>query len=199
LNELSDAARTALAGLAVRADEVLWVEPGSHAGSRQLGQEREWLRAAGFQVVAPCTHHGACPMLTEENARHWCHFFAPPPPAIFADSNWVRFGQRAGIDLRSLPYSFLALSRVGVPLADPPAAPAAPLARVIGRPEHFKPYARLLSCDASGLTALELPKRADPALFKDLQRRKEPLVYRWQRHGNTITGGESIPGLPTSA
>ena len=27
------------------------------------------------------------------------------------DSNWVKFGQRAGIDLRSLPYCFLALDR----------------------------------------------------------------------------------------
>src|ERR1035438_7840636 len=36
-----------------------------------------------------------------------------PPPAIFADSSWVKFGKRAGIDLRSLPYSFIALDRDG--------------------------------------------------------------------------------------
>jgi hypothetical protein len=65
-------------------------------------------------------------------------------------------------------------------------------ARIIGRPEHFKPYARVLSCDASGLAELELPKRADPALFKQLERTKAPLVYRWTRAGDKIVTGESL-------
>jgi hypothetical protein len=66
------------------------------------------------------------------------------------------------------------------------------LSRVIGRVEHFKPYARLLNCDASGLTELELPKRADPALFKQLERTKAPLVYRWRRDGKKLLGGVRI-------
>ena len=69
------------------------------------------------------------------------------------------------------------------------------LSRVIGRVEHFKPYARLLNCDAAGLTELEWPKRADPALFKQLERTKAPLVYRWRREGAKIQGGEPLgPG-----
>jgi hypothetical protein len=63
---------------------------------------------------------------------------------------------------------------------------------VIGRVEHFKPYARLLNCDATGLTELELPKRADPALYKQLERTKAPLVYRWRREGDKILGGEAV-------
>jgi len=43
-----------------------------------------------------------------EHERDWCHFFAPPPSEIFATPDWVKFGQRAGIDLRSLPYAFRA-------------------------------------------------------------------------------------------
>jgi hypothetical protein len=179
-----------------RSDAILWVEPGTHQVSRQLGRIRDELRA-GFHIIAPCTHELGCPMFLPENERHWCHFFAAPPAEIFADSSWVKFGQRAGIDLRSLPYCFVAADRSGdgaLPAGDASAAggiPALPtLSRVIGRVNHFKPYARLLNCDATGLAELELPKRADPALFKQLERTKGPLVYRWRRDGNKITSGE---------
>ncbi|HVS50959.1 MAG TPA: small ribosomal subunit Rsm22 family protein [Opitutaceae bacterium] len=188
LNELSADELAALRTLAARADEILWVEPGTRDVSRQLGTFREQLRAAGFRVIAPCTHENECPMFALGNERHWCHFFAPPPAEIFADSDWVKFGQRAGIDLRSLPYAFLALDR------RPGTATPAGASRVIGRVEHFKPYARLLNCDAAGLAELELPKRAAPALYKQLERTKAPLVYRWQRDDNKITGGESLGG-----
>ncbi|HEX2853131.1 MAG TPA: small ribosomal subunit Rsm22 family protein [Opitutaceae bacterium] len=191
LNELAPAALAELRGLIARADAVLWVEPGTHAVSRQLGVLRDELRAS-FRIVAPCTHENPCPILLPGSERHWCHFFAPPPPEIFADSNWVKFGQRAGIDLRSLPYCFIALDRA------PAATPRdATLSRVIGRPEHFKPYARLLNCDASGLAELELSKRANPALYKELERSKAPLVYRWQREGAKLADGEAAGATPS--
>ena len=186
VNELTPEQRDALRIFAARADEILWVEPGTHEISRALGTMREQLRAGGFRVIAPCTHENECPMFALGNERHWCHFFAPPPSEIFADSNWVKFGQRAGIDLRSLPYAFLALDRQRS-MTTP-----ADAGHVIGRPEHFKPYARLLNCDATGLTELELPKRANPALYKELERTKAPLVYRWQREGNKILDGEAL-------
>ncbi len=185
LNELPPAQLAALRALIARAEAVVWVEPGTHAVSRQLTALRDELRGP-FHVVAPCTHANPCPMAAPANARHWCHFFAPPPAEIFADSEWVKFGQRAGIDLRSLPYSFLALDRRAPP------QPPADLGRVIGRPEHFKPYARLLNCAAAGLAELELPKRADPALFKELERTKAPLVYRWQVADRKIAGGAAL-------
>lgn len=186
LNELPPEARDALRLLAVQADAILWVEPGTHDVSRQLGGFREQLRGSGFHIVAPCTHENECPMFAIGRDRDWCHFFAPPPSEIFADSNWVKFGQRAGIDLRSLPYCFLALDRKPTVLAAPE------LSRVIGRVEHFKPYARWLNCDTTGLAELELPKRADLALFKQLERTKAPLVYRWRREGNKVQGGEPL-------
>ncbi len=197
LNELPEPARAELLRLAQRAEAILWVEPGTHVVSRQLGRWREQFRAAGYGVVAPCTHALPCPMFAPENERHWCHFFAPPPPELYADSNWVTFGQRAGIDLRSLPYCFLALERSQANATPRSEDAEGPMSRVIGRPEHFKPYARVLSCDATGLTELELPKRADPALFKQLDRTKAPLVYRWRRDGEKILGGEAV-GTPAS-
>ena len=185
LNELSPAARTALEQLVARAQSVLWVEPGTHAVSRQLGAIREAHRGS-FRIIAPCTHAQSCSMFSAGNERHWCHFFAPPPSEIFADSNWVKFGQRAGIDLRSLPYSFLALERTattGTPEG---------WSRVIGRPEHFKPYARLLNCDAQGLTDLEIPKKATGGLYKELERNRAPLVYRWTREKEKVLAGEHL-------
>jgi SAM-dependent methyltransferase len=194
LNELPVEARDALRLLCVRAEAVLWVEPGTHDVSRQLGGFREQLRGSGFRVLAPCTHENECPMFALGRERDWCHFFAPPPSEIFADSNWVKFGQRAGIDLRSLPYAFLALDRRELPRVAPVSIrpPVPDLSRVIGRVEHYKPYARLLNCDAEGLTDLELPKRANPALYKQLERTKSPLVYRWTRDTKKIQDGEAL-------
>jgi hypothetical protein len=184
LNELSPAATDEIRSLAARAQSVIWTEPGSRDVSRALGALRDdWAR--DFRLVAPCTHANSCPVLAPGNERHWCHHFAPPPPGIFADSNWVKFGQRAGIDLRSLPYSFIALDREG--------AGEAGLSRVIGRPEHFKPYARLLNCDGGGLEELEVMKRDNPALYKELDKTRRPLVYRWVREGKRIMSG-SAPG-----
>ena len=185
LNELTPAARAEVDGLIARASAVIWVEPGTHEVSRQLGAQRESLRSA-FSIIAPCTHAGACGVFDPEHARDWCHFFAPPPPDIFATPDWVKFGQRAGIDLRSLPYAFFALDRA------PAVPPVTDASRIIGRPEHFKPYARFLNCDAAGLEELELLKRSAPALYKQLDRAKGPLLYRWQRDGDKVHGGEPL-------
>ena len=183
LNELLPSGLDALRGLVARSAAVIWTEPGTHDTSRALGRLREEFLAS-FGVVAPCTHANSCPILAPANERHWCHHFAPPPPAIFADPNWVKFGQRAGVDLRSLPYSFLALDRDWAP-------GETGLSRVIGRPEHFKPYARFLNCDANGLAELTVMKRVNPGLYKELGRTRRPLVYRWTRAGAGVTSGSA--------
>jgi hypothetical protein len=147
LNELSPDALRTLQALVARSDAVIWVEPGTNAVSRALSKIRNDLREH-FRIIAPCTHELGCPMLAEGNERHWCHFFAPPPSEIFADSNWVKFGHRAGIDLRSLPYCFVAAERRTVVGGEQHTVLDSSWSRVIGRVEHFKPYARLLNCDA---------------------------------------------------
>lgn len=183
LNELSTDALASLRQLMARAETVIWVEPGTSEVSRGLGLIRDAMLDT-FQIVAPCTHREKCPVFAEGNERDWCHFFAPPPSEIFANPDWVKFGQRAGIDLRSLPYCFLVLDR------KPVALPAG-WSRIIGRPEHFKPYARFLNCDAGGLALLTLPKRSNAALYKELDRTKRPLVYHWQREGGKVTSGHA--------
>lgn len=189
LNELPAAELLALRSLATRADAIIWVEPGTQEVSRALIAVREQLRDR-FRVVAPCTHERACGLLSSGNTRHWCHDFAAPPPGIFTDSDWVKFGQRTGIDLRSLPYSFLVLERRQ---SDSTNIPAGDFSRVIGEPRVYKGFAKVLNCDAGGVAELMLQKRDAPGLFKQLRRPAGPLVYRWIRVNQKIVGGDPLP------
>jgi len=165
LNEVPEAELRSLLQLARRATAVLWVEPGAHADSRALIAIREQLRQE-FDVIAPCPHRAACGLLAAGNERHWCHNFATPPTGLMADSNWVRFGQRMGIDLRSLPYSFLVLERRGLRV---PEEQLPGWSRVVGSPRVYKGFARLFACQADGVRDLTLQKRDAPAVFKRLK------------------------------
>lgn len=185
LNELDEAGRADLAALLARAQSVLWVEPGTHEVGRALSSWRERLQAEGLHAVAPCTHAAPCGLLAAGNERHWCHHFAEPPPSLFATSDWVRFGQRAGIDLRSLPYSFLVLDRR-------PVAPPADVARILGEPRLYKGYAKLFACSATGVEELTLQKRTAPDLFRQLKKSTGPLFYRWERTGTTVTAATAL-------
>ena len=191
LNELDDTAWADLAALLARAQTVLWVEPGTHEVSRALVGWREKL-LGDFRAVAPCTHQAACGLIAPENERHWCHHFASPPAELYADSDWVRFGQRAGIDLRSLPYSFLVLDRR--PASGPASEPGD--SRILGEPRHYKGYAKLFNCSATGIEELMLQQRADKVLFKALKRARGPLLYRWTRTAGQITA--AAPLFPDS-
>ncbi len=187
LNELPTDALAQLLALVARADAVLWVEPGNHVVSRQLIGIRETLTSA-FHIVAPCPHQGACGLLAAARERDWCHFFAEPPPGVQNDSHWVRFGHRAGVDLRSQAYAYLVLEKK-------PSASTCPndASRILGRAEHFKGFARILSCEAAGVSSLELQKRANADLFKELKKDASHPLYRWTRDDRgRITSAERV-------
>ncbi len=184
LNELDEAGGRSLRQIIARADCVLWVEPGTYADSRSLILMRESLREQ-FEVIAPCTHQVACGLLAEVNERHWCHHFAPTPSGIMADSNWVRFAQRAGIDLRSLPYSFLVLERRGLRETIPGLAPAG-CSRILGTPRLYKGYAKVLACESVGVTELELQKRESPPVFRSFKDDTGSPLWRWRVDGSRI-------------
>jgi hypothetical protein len=189
LNELPAAARSELFALIDRADAVIWIEPGTHASSRDLASIRDRL-CTDFDIVAPCTHANNCPLFAPENERHWCHYFAPAPTGIYADSNWVKFGQRAGVDLRSLPYSVLVLEKKNLRASSPPLPPDA--SRVLGRLRVHKAHIDLLACDATGLHDLKLFKRTDPALHKQLDRRPPIPLYQLTREAEKITAATTL-------
>ncbi|HEU0009149.1 MAG TPA: small ribosomal subunit Rsm22 family protein [Verrucomicrobiae bacterium] len=190
LNELDEAGGRALRQVIDRAQAVLWVEPGTFADSRALIAVHESLREH-FLVVAPCTHQAACGLLAPENGRHWCHRFAAPPSGIMADANWVRFAQRAGIDLRSIPYSFLVLERRGLRGPVPGLLPGG-WSRVIGAPRVYKGFAKVLSCQEAGVRELELQKRDVPAVFKAFKDREAEAVYRFGIDGDRVTSAKSL-------
>jgi SAM-dependent methyltransferase len=160
LDELDDEARAALLDLAQRAGAVVWVEPGSRRTARALGEVRARL-AATLDLLAPCTHQAACGALAGGDA--WCHFFARPPQAVYTEGHWAELGRELGLDLRSLPYSFLALARRGCFALEGPAA------RLLGRPRLTRGRAELTLCDAEGVRGVDYLQRRDKALFKALE------------------------------
>ncbi len=191
VGELQDDELARLAEMAATAEEVIWVEPGSREISRRLGSAREILRAAGHRFAAPCTQALACPMLEPENDRHWCHFFARPPTEIFQSSFWREFSMRLEIDLRSLPYSFLASSRLGVPSWPMNAE------RLIGRPRELKAHALLFCCGAEGLHERALQKRDEPDLFRRVVKKGLDGVFVWERNSEErgrVAGGRLVDG-----
>jgi ribosomal protein RSM22 (predicted rRNA methylase) len=181
LTELGDEQMNALSDLAARAACVLWVEPGTHECSRRLIAVRERLRDK-LQVIAPCPHQAPCGMRAPGNEAHWCHHFAAPPAAVFTDPDWGRFAHETGIDLRSLPVSFLVLDRRPAPVPPPGAA------RVIGRPRVYKAHAAVLACEAAGVRELRLSKRALPEAFRRIKKDDFPPLQTWQTDGDEITG-----------
>jgi hypothetical protein len=196
LNELDEAGGRELRRVIDRAQAVLWVEPGTQADSRALIALREALRDQ-FIVVAPCTHQAGCGLLAPENARHWCHHFATPPGGIMADSDWVRFAQRAGLDLRSLPYSFLVLERTG-PRAPVPGLIPEGWSRILGEPRVYKGFARVLSCQADGVRELELQKRVAPKVHRAFKDGRAPSLWRWKEEGRRIVGLEPFADCDSS-
>lgn len=187
LTELTPGQIEMLADFAGNATTVLWVEPGTYEASLTLIAIRERLRNR-LNIVAPCTHQARCGILSPENERHWCHHFAPSPPEIFTDGAWARFANLAGIDLRSLPLSFLVLERRPVP-----ALPAG-AARVIGRPRVYKPHALVLGCDTAGVSERRLTKRTLPAEFRQLRNGTFDPSQIWQCDGDAVTATQPLCG-----
>ncbi|MFO1499996.1 MAG: small ribosomal subunit Rsm22 family protein [Verrucomicrobiota bacterium] len=172
LSELNEAQTEDLLSRLPQATAVLWVEPGTHAISRQLSRLRDRLLGR-FQVIAPCTHHEVCGMLRPGNESHWCHHFASPPPAVFSDRYWARFASLAGIDLRSLPLSFLVMDQR--PMRSLPTDAV----RIIGSPRIYKGYALLFGCEAGGVRDRRLSKKNAPEMFRRLKKGQCDPVQLW--------------------
>ena len=168
--------------MASLAQSVLWVEPGTYEASLTLIAVRERLRGR-LRVVAPCTHQERCGILQPGNEAHWCHHFASPPPAVFTDPHWGKFARLAGVDLRSLPLSFLVLdARPEEPAlaaggsSETVGTPPASARRILGRPRIYKGYAMVLSSGVDGVGEHRLSKRRFPEEFRRAKKNElEPL------------------------
>lgn len=169
LGELDQDGEDELRALISRSKRVVIVEPGNRIVARRLSQLRDELLET-FHVQAPCPHQGLCPALTENN--DWCHFFATPPPEVFTDGFWARVARELTIDLRSLPYAFLAMCRKDAGAAPP--APEDP-ERLLGRAEIRKHFARVRCCSDRGLAVVEITKRHEANIWRALKKRPEQV------------------------
>jgi len=181
LDELVEGQVDELIALARHAAAVVWVEPGSRITSRRLSEARDRL-LDDFGVIAPCTHSERCGALRLDPERSWCHFFGEPAPEAFTEGRWAEFGRELGIDLRSLPYSFVALARKGAEVATT-VAPGT--VRLLGRPRMQRGRALIDTCAAEGVREEILLQRLDKTLFKALDREHvETIVV--EREGDAI-------------
>jgi len=191
VTELPEAGLAELLKLASRASAVLWVEPGTSLASARLVKAREILKAV-FHPVAPCLHRHGCGLLAAGHEHDWCHFFAVPPPEVYTDRDWRQFGKIMGIDLRSLPLSYLVLDR------RVPAEPVPGAVRLLGKHRLYKGHALLDACDATGVNERRFTKRTAPAYFRTMTKGKTNTLQQWTLEGNEITsltepGGSAPP------
>ena len=170
LNELDASRLEQLIQKARASAGILWVESGTHETSRALQSVRDQL-IPHLRVVAPCTHHRQCPLLQPGMDRHWCHHFGDPPSDAFTDGDWARFADRAGIDLRSLPYAFLVMDQIRDERELPEESP---VVRVIGRARMTKPSARMLICGPHGAEEAEVARRTEPELYRAFKKGEGP-------------------------
>ena len=191
LNELQGPARHTLLSLIRASKAVIWVEPGTHEVSRRLMEVRETLKK-DFDIVGPCTTAGPCGMNTEENERHWCHSFATTPSEVFSSADWARFSKQMGVDLRSLPYCYLALQKKGLASPDEKTSESEEnWVRIIGEARHYKGYAKVQTCDRQhGVREFILQKRDAPKLLKKLKDLRDPPFFRFEFLGDKIVSKE---------
>jgi ribosomal protein RSM22 (predicted rRNA methylase) len=118
------------------------VEPGTPAGFARLRKAREALIFAGAQILAPCPHEAACPMVGED----WCHFAVRLPR-----SRDHRLAKGAEVPYEDEPYAYLLAARPGI------GSPAS--ARVLALPRSNKPGIDLKLCTPQGVEARFVGRR----------------------------------------
>jgi ribosomal protein RSM22 (predicted rRNA methylase) len=150
LGELQPGDRTALTAAGARSGGlVLVVEPGTPAGYRRVIEAREVLISAGLRILAPCPHHGQCPLAETDD---WCHM-----AARLNRSPRHRRAKNASLCHEDEKYSYVAAAA---------SRPAAPADRIIRRPRTRKGLVELTLCVRDGGTRTETITRRDGALYR---------------------------------
>lgn len=83
-------------------DTLLIVEPGTPEGFRRIRAARDALIGSSAYIIAPCTHHAACPMEGDD----WCHF-----RIRLARTREHMHAKNATVPFEEEPFSYLAVSR----------------------------------------------------------------------------------------
>jgi ribosomal protein RSM22 (predicted rRNA methylase) len=140
----SDRQAAVVAGLWDACEGVLaLVEPGTPAGYGRILAARAALIEAGAQVLAPCPHAQACPLVGDD----WCHFSVRLPR-----SRDHRVAKGAEVPFEDERFSYLIAARPGVVAGQRSA-------RVIAPPRTGKPGIELKLCTPLGLERRVVGKR----------------------------------------
>jgi hypothetical protein len=98
-----------------------------------------------------------------------------------------------GIDLRSVPFSYLVLDRRPDPAPVASVPEEMPVVRLLGEPRMYKGYAKLFQCSSHGVDELVLQKRTDPPLFKRLERGRHFGRFAIRAEKDRVTSIAEIP------
>ncbi|MCX6111328.1 MAG: hypothetical protein NTZ90_17165 [Proteobacteria bacterium] len=123
---------------ALQQEALMLIEPATNQDSRRLLAWRGELLDAGWHIWAPCTHAGACPLLTESK-RDWCH-----DRVQWVMPEWFQ-ALEENLPMRndSLTYSYLLMRRTA------PSESRAGLARLTGDLRREKGASRQMICRGS--------------------------------------------------
>jgi ribosomal protein RSM22 (predicted rRNA methylase) len=125
------------------------VEPGTPAGYARILAARTALIEAGAQLLAPCPHTAACPLVGAD----WCHFSVRLPRR--RDHRLAKGGDAPFEDER---FSYLLAAR-------PRVAAAARRRRVLAPPRAGKPGVALKLCGLDGQVEQQQVARRDKPAF----------------------------------
>ncbi len=174
LTELSESQRLALFNIAEQCAAVIWVEPGTQSCANHLVNLHEKLRQ-NHRIISPCTHQNRCGLFEPQNERHWCHFFAATPTEVFHDRDWRLFANTMGIDLRSLPVSWLVTERQKLEALPTHTKPSGEI-RILARPHHLKGQTRVLGCDPLGVSTRYLQHKEHKSLIRSFDEQTFPVI-----------------------
>jgi ribosomal protein RSM22 (predicted rRNA methylase) len=145
IGELPDAEQATLADAlwARTRDTLVIVEPGTPKGYQRIIAARTRMIAAGAHIMAPCPHHGPCPLV----APDWCHFVQR-----LQRSRAHKQIKDAELPFEDEKFIYLALSRQP--------SPRRPGARVLAPPDVSKVAVTAKLCCADGtVRAASVPRR----------------------------------------
>jgi len=149
VGELSERGREKLIKAAAMAATVLVVvEPGTPAGFERIRKIRADLIDQGKQMIAPCPHALACPMVSPD----WCHFSVRLPR-----SSLHRQLKEGTLGYEDEKFSYVAVANSPISL---------PEARILRHPQKRKGHIHFTLCTRdNGISQATLSKRT-PELYK---------------------------------
>ena len=130
---------------------LLIIEPGTPQGFARIHRARATLIAQGAQLIAPCTHMNACPIVSPD----WCHF-----SVRLARSRDHMHAKKAAVPFEDEKFSYVIASRQPMALEG---------SRILAPPVETKAEINLKLCAESGLTRQSIARR-DKAAYKRVRK-----------------------------